>query len=270
MPKLTHNRRPIPILVYHQIDEAPPKGSPFRSLYVTPDAFARQMSFLKLLGYRGLSMGDLLPYLIGEKEGKVVGITFDDGYQNNIANALPVLKKQGFSSTCYAVSGLLGQTNSWDKHLGIAQVPLMTEAHVRQWVAGGQEIGSHTHQHLDLRGADDAACRADMALGKTSLEAVVDRPVDHFCFPYGRYVLKHVEMARVAGFQTATTTQRSRCHAQTDLLQLPRVPVLRATSLPVFWLKIATAYEDLRKLRSTSLPVFRLKIATAYKDLRKK
>jgi hypothetical protein len=32
-----------------------------------------------------------------------------------------------------------------------------------------------------------------------------------------------------------------------DLLQLPRVPVLRATTLPVFWLKIATAYEDRRK-----------------------
>ncbi len=244
---LTQNRRPIPILVYHQIDEAPPKGSPFRSLYVAPNAFARQMSFLKLIGYRGLSMGDLLPYLNGEKEGKVVGITFDDGYQNNIANALPVLKKQGFSSTCYAVSGLLGQTNVWDKHLGIVQAPLMTEADVRQWVAGGQEVGSHTHQHLDLLTADDAACRADMALGKTSLEAVIDRPVDHFCFPYGRYEPKHAAMAGDAGLKTATTTRRGRCHSKTDLFELPRVPVVRSTSLPVFWLKIATDYEDRRK-----------------------
>ena len=249
-PSLTQNRRPIPILVYHQIDEAPPKGSPFRSLYVAPGAFARQMSFLKLLGYTGLSMGDLLPYLNGEKEGKVVGITFDDGYQNNIANALPVLKRQGFSSTCYAVSGLLGQTNSWDKHLGIAQAPLMTEAHVRQWVAGGQEIGSHTHQHLDLLSADDAACRADIALGKTSLESIVGRAVDHFCFPYGRYEPKHAVMAREAGFKTATTTQRSRCHSQTDLFQLPRVPVVRSTTLPVFWLKVATAYEDRRMIET--------------------
>ena len=243
-PSLTQNRRPIPILVYHQVDEAPPKGSPFRSLYVAPGAFARQMFFLKQLGYTGLSMGSLLPYLNGEKEGRVVGITFDDGYQNNIVNALPVLKKQGFSSTCYAVSGLLGQTNVWDKHLGIAQVPLMTEAHVRQWVAGGQEIGSHTHQHLDLLSADDAACRADIALGKTSIEAIVGRAVDQFCFPYGRYEPRHAAIAREVGFRTATTTRRGRCHARTDLLQLPRVPILRSTSLPVFWLKIATAYED--------------------------
>ena len=247
MTTQTRNARPIPILVYHQIAEAPPKGSPFRSLYVAPGAFERQMSFLKLLGYKGLSMGELLPYLNGEKEGRVVGITFDDGYQNNIANALPTLKKQQFSSTCYAVSGLLGKTNSWDQHLGIAQAPLMTEAEVHQWVAGGQEIGSHTHQHLDLLGADDAACRADIALGKTRLEALVGRSVDHFCFPYGRYEPKHAVMASEAGFKTATTTQRSRCHAQGDLMQLPRVPVLRSTSLPVFWLKIATAYEDRRK-----------------------
>ena len=243
----TRNARPIPILVYHQIAEAPPKGSPFRSLYVAPDAFARQMSFLKLLGYTGLSMGDLLPYLNGQKKGKVVGITFDDGYQNNIANALPVLTKQQFSSTCYAVSGLLGQTNSWDKHLGIAQAQLMTAADVRQWVANGQEIGSHTHRHLDLLSADDTICRADIALGKTSLEAVAGQSVDHFCFPYGRYEPKHAVMVREAGFSTSTTTQRSRCHAQTDLVQLPRVPVLRSTTLPVFWLKIATAYEDRRK-----------------------
>ena len=246
----THNARPIPILVYHQIDEAPPKGSPFRSLYVAPGAFARQMAFLKLLGYTGLSMGDLLPYLNGEKEGRVVGITFDDGYQNNIANALPVLQKHRFSSTCYAVSGLLGKTNSWDQHLGIAQTPLMTEAHVRQWVAGGQEIGSHTHQHLDLLGADDTACSADISRGKTALEVIVGQSVDHFCFPYGRYESKHAVMAAEAGFRTATTTQRSRCHAQTDLLQLPRVPVVRSTSLPMFWLKVATSYEDRRMVET--------------------
>jgi hypothetical protein len=54
-------------------------------------------------------------------------------------------------------------------------------------------------------------------------------------------------MARTQGFATATTTQRSRCHGGMDLLQLPRVPVLRSTTLPVFWLKVATAYEDRRK-----------------------
>jgi peptidoglycan/xylan/chitin deacetylase (PgdA/CDA1 family) len=243
----TANRKPIPILVYHQIAAAPPKGSPFRSLYVAPEAFARQMAWLKLLGYTGLSMSALQPYLFGKKSGKVLGITFDDGYQNNLTHALPVLQKQGFSSTCYAVSGLLGKTNVWDERLGIAQTPLMNEAQIRQWAAAGQEVGSHTRRHIDLTAADDQECRVEMALGKTELESVIEQPVDHFCYPYGHYESKHVAIAGELGFATATTTLRSRCHAQTDLLQLPRVPVLRSTSLPVFWLKIATGYEDRRK-----------------------
>ena len=246
MPTL--NRQPIPILVYHQIAEAPPKGSsPFRGLYVAPAAFARQMAWLKRLGYTGLSMGGLMPYLRGERSGKVVGITFDDGYRNNLTHALPVLVKHGFSSTCYAVSGLLGKTNIWDEHIGIPQTPLMDEGEIRQWVAGGQEIGSHTRSHANLLETDEAGCVEEMVLGKSGLEAVTGSPVAHFCYPYGHFNAGHVEMARTLGFASATTTQRSRCHEGMDLLQLPRVPVLRSTTLPVFWLKVATAYEDRRK-----------------------
>lgn len=245
--RLTANTRPIPILVYHQIAAAPPKGSPFRSLYVAPEAFARQMEWLKRLGYLGLSMSALQPYLDGKKTGKVVGITFDDGYLNNLLHALPSLAKHGFSSTCYAVSGLLGKTNVWDKCIGVAQTPLMNEGQLRQWVEAGQEAGSHTHGHVDLTASGTDTCRHEMTSGKSELELVLNIPVQHFCYPYGRYQPEHLEMADEIGFVTATTTQRSRCHAQTDMLQLPRVPVLRSTSLPVFWLKIATAYEDRRK-----------------------
>lgn len=243
----TANSRPIPILVYHQIDTAPPKGSPFRSLYVAPQAFARQMAWLKLLGYTGLSMSALQPYLRGEKSGKVVGITFDDGYLNNLTHALPELRRHGFSSTCYAVSGLLGQTNVWDAPLGIAQTPLMTPEQIGQWVAGGQEIASHTRRHVNLTAYDLASGRIEMALGKSELEAIVGQRVTHFCYPYGKYAPEHAAIAAELGFATATTTERSRCHAGMPMLELPRVPVLRSTSLPVFWLKIATGYEDRHK-----------------------
>ena len=243
---LTANRRPIPILVYHQIAEAPPRGAPFRGLYVSPAAFARQMGLLRLLGYRGLGMAGLEPYLLGEKDGKVVGITFDDGYLNNLTQALPVLRKHGFSATCYAVSGLLGQTNAWDKKIGIEQTPLMDAAQLREWVAGGQEIGSHTRSHLDLKGASDAEVRADMAAGSRELEAVTGKSITHFCYPYGRYDPRHAAMASDLGFATSTTTARSRVQGGMAMLELPRVPVLRSTSLPVFWLKLATGYEDRR------------------------
>lgn len=244
---LTRNPKPIPVLVYHQIDEAPPKGSPYRSLYVSPSSFARQMGLLKLLGYTGLSMSGLQPYLSGERSGKVVGITFDDGYLNNLVHALPVLQRHGFSSSCYAVSELVGKTNIWDEKKGIAQTALMTAAQMRQWLAGGQEIGAHTQNHVNLQDVDDVRGLAEITRSKTDLEAATGQAVNHFCYPYGRYEARHLPMVQGSGFATATTTQRSRCHAGEDWLQIPRVPVLRSTSLPMFWLKIATSYEDRRK-----------------------
>ena len=236
--------QPIPILTYHQIAEAPPKGAPFRSLYVAPGAFARQMALLRLLGYRGLSMGGLLPYLRGEKKGRVVGITFDDGYRNNLVHALPVLQKHRFSSTCYAVSGLLGQTNLWDQEVGIAQTPLMTATELRAWYAGGQEVGAHTRNHAKLEQISEAASQEEISGSKTELEALLGVAVSHFCYPYGGYDAAHVAQVQAAGFATATTTARGRANGSSGLFELPRVPVLRATTLPVFLLKLLTGYED--------------------------
>ncbi len=247
---ITANTTPIPILVYHQIVDAPAKGAPFRGLYVSPAAFARQMALLKILGFQGLSMTDLQPYLCGEKIGKVVGITFDDGYLNNLTNALPALRKQGFTSTCYVVDGLLGKTNVWDEHIGIAQTPLMTAEQLLQWQAGGQEVGAHTQHHIDLTQAEDGKAQQEISGSRSELEEFLGKPANHFCYPYGKFDKRHEIMVKQASYETATTTTRGRVYDATNMLSLPRVPVLRSTSLPVFWLKIATAYED-NKLKDT-------------------
>lgn len=243
----TANPSPVPILVYHQIEVAPAKGTPFRSLSVAPVDFERQMAFLSLLGYQGLSMSALLPYLRGERVGKVVGITFDDGYLNNLTNALPVLNRHGFSATCYVVSQQLGKANVWDREAGIPEASLMTAEQLRQWVAGGQEVGAHTRHHVRLPEMDASVCRDEIALCKSELEGLLGVSVDHFCYPYGEYTADHVLMAREAGYKTVTTTQRSRCHAQEDWMQLPRVPVVRSTTRFALWFKVATAYEDRRR-----------------------
>ena len=243
-PILTANKSPIPILVYHQIALAPKKGASFRGLYVSPSAFARQMALLKMLGYTGLSMSDLQPYLLGEKAGKVFGITFDDGYLNNLTDAMPVLQKHGFSSTCFVVDGLLGTTNSWDLEKGIAQTPLMSPQQLKQWQAGGQEVGAHTQDHVNLLNINEIDAWKQIAKSKTTLQTLLNKPVNHFCYPYGKFDERHSTMAKQASYETATTTVRGRVHSAANMLKLPRVPVVHGTSLPVLWLKVATRYED--------------------------
>lgn len=240
-------RSPIPILTYHQVDAAPPRGTAYRSLVVSPAAFARQMGLLKLLGYQGLCMSELEPYLRGEKAGKVVGITLDDGYVNNLEHALPVLQRNGFTATCYIVSGQLGGSNVWDHGKGVAPKPLMDTAQLKAWLAGGQEVGAHTRNHVDLLEIDDATARGEIAGCRQELQDLLGTQVRHFCYPYGFHRPEHARMVREAGYATATTTQRSRTSASDDLFELPRVPVLRTTSWPVLWMKVATHYEDKRR-----------------------
>ncbi len=242
---MTH---PIPILTFHQIDAAPARGASFRSLYVSPKVFAQQMALLAGLGYRGLSMPALLPYLKGVKTGKVVGITFDDGYCNNVVHAVPVLQRHGFSATCYFVSQRLGGANDWDAALGVAQTPLMDASQLREWAAAGQDIGAHSRNHVRLTAVPAAMAREEIAASKSELEQVSGTAVRHFCYPFGAYSTEHVAMVREAGYDTATTTRRGRARAGDDLLQLPRAPVLRATTRPGLWLKLATAYEDRRRV----------------------
>ena len=236
---------PIPILMYHQVDAPPPRGTALRGLVVAPAAFARQMALLASLGYQGLSMRDLEPYLRGEREGKVVGITFDDGYQNNLTHALPALTRHRFTATCYGVSQQLGGSNVWDADK-VASKPLMTVGEWRQWQAAGMDVGSHTRHHADLTVLSEAAAREEITRSRDELQQTIGAEVRHFCYPYGRFHPQHARMALEAGYVSATTTQRGRVRAGDDAFTLKRIMVARATHPLQFWLKVATAYEDRR------------------------
>lgn len=192
-------------------------------------------------------MSALMPYLRGERVGKVFGITFDDGYLNNLTDALPVLQELGFSSTCYVVSAMLGQINAWDRGNGVPPAELMAVPHLRQWIDGGQELGAHTRHHVRLPDIDATQLQDEIAGCKHELEQAIGVAVEHFCYPYGAFNADHVEIVRSAGFASATTTQRGRCQAGDALFTLPRVPVLRRTSRGLLWWKLNTRYEDQRR-----------------------
>lgn len=236
----------IPILMYHQIDEPPLRGEPLRGLVVSPASFSRQMAMLKLFGYIGLSMRDLEPYLQGKKRGKVVGLTFDDGYKNNVQNALPVLKKHGFTATCYGVSSMMGSTNHWDRHLGITEKPLMSAEDWCTWRDSGMDIGSHTRTHADLTKLSPDDARNQITRSKHELEQTLNCEIQHFCYPYGWFTPEHRDMVEEAGYATATTTKRGRTHSGDDPFTLRRIMVARSTNLALFAAKVMSNYEDRR------------------------
>jgi peptidoglycan/xylan/chitin deacetylase (PgdA/CDA1 family) len=238
----------IPILMYHQVDVVPPSGTPLRNLTVSPASFDWQMRCLKAWGFHGLSMRDLEPYLRGELNARVVGITFDDGYVNTHENALPILMKYGFTATCYAVSHQIGGHNFWDVPAGMAQKPLMDVPAWRHWAQLGMDVGSHTCDHIDLNQADEPVAKQQIEQSKTELEQMLGLPVRHFCYPYGRFLPQHWEWVAQAGYASATTTQRGRVHTSPEMnaYALPRVLVNHRTTWAHLGMKLLTAYEDNR------------------------
>jgi peptidoglycan/xylan/chitin deacetylase (PgdA/CDA1 family) len=243
----------IPILMYHQVDELSHPKEPMRGMVVSPSAFEAHMHTLRRLGFHGLSLAELEPYVQGQKtsRAKLCAITFDDGYRNNLTHALPLLRALGFSATCYVVSQKIGQTNAWDQPEGVVGKPLMNAQELRQWMSAGQDIGSHSATHASLPSCSAAALAEEVAGSRQQLQTQFGSDAArHFCYPYGHHNTAVVQAVREAGYTSATTTVRARAvWGADDALTLPRVLVSRTTGRIMLAAKLITAYEDRRRGR---------------------
>ena len=105
-------RRLVPILTYHSVSDDPPE--PIRRWSVTPARLRAHLTALRHTGFTGLTVTGLLACYRGERElpERPVVLTFDDGYEDFLLEALPVLDDAGFPSTLYASSGLLRDERS--------------------------------------------------------------------------------------------------------------------------------------------------------------
>ena len=198
-------------------------------------------------GYRGLSMRDLLPYLKREKVGKVFGITFDDGFRNVFQNALPVLLKYNFTSTNYLVANLFSQTNSWDKDRGVPRAELMSIIEMREWAQAGQEIGSHTLDHVHLLELSLAQAREQLVGSRQKLVEALGADVTAFCYPYGDFNVALQQLAQDAGYTSATTTERGLARLIDDVFAIPRVGIWRSTTLLRFLYQCLSQHENRRR-----------------------
>lgn len=237
----------IPVLMYHQLGLPAPKGSPYRGLTVHPSDFRRQMIWMRRFGYRGLSMRDLMPYLKGDRHGKVFGITFDDGYRNVYQNGLPILSELGFTSTNYFVARQLAGENVWDLEKGILRSALMSVEEMQAWAAAGQEVGSHTLDHVDLPQISPELAEYQIKQSRHELERALGAEVSAFCYPYGHETPEVRAMVQRAGYRNATTTERGLARRSDDLYGIPRVTVARSTHILRFMQKCLTRLEDRRR-----------------------
>jgi peptidoglycan/xylan/chitin deacetylase (PgdA/CDA1 family) len=213
-------RRGLPVFTYHSI-ATPPPGAHDPFLYVTKERFAEQIETLVKQGFNSGSL-DELPKSEGNVGNRMV-ITFDDGYRNVLKNGLEILVRHKFRAIQYIVAGMIGTRNEWDVKNGGVPEPLMEVSEIREWLAAGQEIGSHSLTHRNLSKLNEVEAREQIFASKKKLEDTFGIAVRHFCYPAGKWTPMVRDLVREAGYVTACTTRFGVNTVQTPAFELKRI-----------------------------------------------
>jgi peptidoglycan/xylan/chitin deacetylase (PgdA/CDA1 family) len=201
----------VPILVYHSVKNysygASKKDYAFN---VTPTMFEKHLKYLKGLKYDAVSIEAIANHF--EKNiplpEKPVAITFDDGWETQYENALPILKKYKYNATFFITTDDIGKKD------------FLNWRQVAELAATGMEIGSHTKSHPFLTDIGDEELRKELAESKSIVEEKIKKSVSVFAYPFGRYDANAVSATERTGYRAARTTDAGSVHKQTELLNL--------------------------------------------------
>jgi len=211
------------ILTYHSIDQS---GS---VISTAPDVFEDQMAWLAGSGLA------VVPLEQAAENPGGVALTFDDGYQNFLDSALPVLERYRLPSTVFVATALLGMTNGWDgQHRSIPKLAIMGEDGVREATARGVGIGAHSVGHADLTTLLEPDIEHELTASQGRLEDLTGKPVRTFAYPFGRTNEASIRLAGKS-FDLACGTGLGYVEPASDRLELPRLDVYYLQSR--FWFR---------------------------------
>ncbi|RSS72827.1 polysaccharide deacetylase family protein [Streptomyces sp. WAC06614] len=184
--------------MYHSVAEfTDPAEDPY-GITVTPAALETQLLWLKARGLRGVSVGELRRARAAGRGAGLVGLSFDDGYTDFLAEALPLLRRHGCTATLFVLPGRLGVHNVWDP-LGPRKA-LLTAEGIRSVAAAGQEIGSHGLLHQHLVGQPDDVLQQELRGSRELLREITGTLPEGFCYPYGTVDRRVADAVRAAGY----------------------------------------------------------------------
>jgi peptidoglycan/xylan/chitin deacetylase (PgdA/CDA1 family) len=225
----------VPILMYHVI-APPPPGAPFPGLYVVPSEFAAQMQALKDAGWHAVTLDEVQAYWqrgVSLGPGKPIVVSFDNGYQSQYTQALPVLRQLGW----------VGDENIQLTGLPPSQGGL-SQAQIRGLVTAGWELDTQGISHADLITLDAEQLHDQVAVARRTVQQRFGVPVNWFCYPSGHYDSTVIAAVKAAGFTGSTTVVPGWAHPSEDRYRLPRLRVLGETSPAALLAQIADIRSD--------------------------
>ena len=229
----------IPVLTYHRVLTRSPQGSKF-NIYVSVEELESQIMSLKQRGFEFVTFKDLAE---GVRPKKPAILSFDDGYEDNYQNLLPLLKKHNAKAVIYALADRAVRNNCWDMNKGEPEAPLMNDAQLLECHQSGLiEIGSHGLRHQHLPQLSDDEVRQEVFDSKLVLEKLLSDEVVSFAYPYGDYGDREAELVREAGYCFGVATVSGPVKMADDLMRVRRITMFPNTKASKFWRKTSGWY----------------------------
>jgi len=231
------SRYVVPIIMYHQVaySEHPQPN------WVSPENFEWQMAYLKDHRFNVIRLGELVESTQAGRSlpRKTAVITFDDGYENNYAHAFKILKKYGFPATIFVPSDKVGTEGR------------LTWAQMKEMIASGIDIGSHTRTEIYLPDASVERQRQEIQISKDILEQNLGTTVDHFAYTIGGFSEGIKEIVKGAGYKAACATNRGYDRFNKDVYELNRVRFSdKDNRKDYLWIKLSGYYNLFRKAKN--------------------
>ena len=170
-------------------------------------------------------------------------VTFDDGFECLLKNALPGLIHLGIPATIFFPTGYLGKKPGWisagspnanEQVLNGAQIQTLPEALI--------SIGSHTVSHPNLASLSHKEIATELEQSKHTLEKLLNREVILFSFPHGEHNPECLEIARRIGYQRVFTIQPTLAFDKQQEYVSGRLAVSASDWLWEFRLKLLGGY----------------------------
>jgi peptidoglycan/xylan/chitin deacetylase (PgdA/CDA1 family)/glycosyltransferase involved in cell wall biosynthesis len=241
--------RRIPVVMYHRIVEEPATDSR-HGTWVTRERFAAQLDALGRRGFTTITFLDYAAYLAGEQPlpRKPIVLTFDDGYADNHAIALPLLLERRMKAVIFLIGDARITTNAWDAAEGEPTLPLLDQRQIREMAASGIEFGSHTRSHVRLAGLAADRLRVELSGSRRAIEERAGAPVLSLCYPYGALDEAAKEAAQEAGYAFGVASDSGPLRIGDDLYEIRRAQIFPSTTAFGFWKKTSPWYLGYRQL----------------------
>lgn len=217
------------ILMYHAVD-GKVIGDRLNIFGISRELFIEHMEILKNKSIKVVDLNEVHLSTMSD----CLSITFDDGYNDNLHVAAPILADYNFPFTVFvSTSYVEDDSNNFLSPIELRELASMPNV----------TIGAHGVKHVELAKCGDEQLNNELISSKHYLEDVIGKSVNTLAYPHGSVNQRVRNVVESVGYKIGTTSYMSTNRKNQDPLLLARTSVLGIDTPHVFKQKIRGCWD---------------------------